>query len=100
MLEDLRQLTAARVALGVAGDSLPTRPLLDLRLAHARARDAVYWPFDAAGLRGEMAARGWESVLVGSGARDREEYLRRPDLGRRLGEGAEPGGRREGGVVW
>ncbi len=84
MLSDLRRLTAARVALGAAGESLPTRPLLDLRLAHARARDAVYWPFDADALRSEMASRGWSAAVVNSAARDRDEYLKRPDLGRRL----------------
>lgn len=68
----LRELTAARIALGRAGHSLPTHQLLAFQLAHARARDAVHQPL-----------RDWVPTLH-SAARDRAEYLRRPDLGRRL----------------
>ncbi len=74
----------ARVGLGRAGNSLPTRELLDFQLAHARARDAVHSPFDAGALIQEMEAEGWPAVAVKSAARDRAEYLRRPDFGRRL----------------
>jgi ethanolamine ammonia-lyase small subunit len=71
----LRDLTAARIALGRAGHSVPTRELLDLHLAHARARDAVHHAFDP---------RSFEGIRLHSAARDRATYLRRPDLGRRL----------------
>jgi ethanolamine ammonia-lyase small subunit len=80
----LRANTAARIALGRAGGSLPTKPLLDFQLSHARARDAVHAPFDIAMLHEVVAARGWSGVSVQSEARDRATYLRRPDLGRRL----------------
>jgi ethanolamine ammonia-lyase small subunit len=71
----LRDLTAARIALGRAGHSVPTRELLDFQLAHARARDAVHHAFDP---------RSFEGIRLHSAARDRATYLRRPDLGRRL----------------
>lgn len=88
-MRDLREFTTARVGLGAAGDSLPTRALLELRMAHAKARDAVRWPLSFEDLRGRCRERGWASVVVESAARDREEYLRRPDLGRVLGVGSE-----------
>ncbi|MGA7409918.1 MAG: ethanolamine ammonia-lyase subunit EutC [Bryobacteraceae bacterium] len=80
----LRQFTMARVGLGRAGNSLPTSELLDFRLAHARARDAVHSPFDVQSLLVELRQLGLETIAVESDARDRTEYLRRPDRGRRL----------------
>lgn len=81
---DLRRLTPARVALGRAGASLPTDALLDFSLDHARARDAVHAAFDRSGLIASLGVLGCESVAVASRAGSRRDYLRRPDLGRRL----------------
>jgi len=85
---DLRSFTPARVALGRSGASLPTKPLLDFTLAHARARDAVHAVFDAPHLVAAMRALGLSTTEVGSRATDRGDYLRRPDLGRQLDAGS------------
>jgi len=81
---DLKSFTPARVALGRSGASLPTRPLLDFTLAHARARDAVHAAFDAPCVIAAMRALGLDGNEVRSRAADRGDYLRRPDLGRQL----------------
>lgn len=80
--------TAARIALGRAGASLPTREVLAFALAHARARDAVHADVDWAELTAKLAASGLSTVEVASRATDRAVYLRRPDLGRALDEGS------------
>jgi ethanolamine ammonia-lyase small subunit len=80
----LRKWTSARVALGRAGGSLPHRELLDFRLSHARARDAVHQPFDPATLALELECHGRPLLLAPSKALDRPTYLQRPDLGRQL----------------
>jgi ethanolamine ammonia-lyase small subunit len=86
---DLRSLTPARVALGRSGASLPTRALLDFTLDHARARDAVHAVFDAPRLVADLRALGLLVVTeANSRAVDRRDYLRRPDLGRRLDVGS------------
>lgn len=85
----LAALTPARIALGRAGPSLPTREVLAFALDHARARDAVHLPFDADGVAREMVALGFDTLTVASQAPDRASYLRRPDLGRRLDAASE-----------
>jgi ethanolamine ammonia-lyase small subunit len=80
----LRAYTPARIGLARAGASLATAPLLDVRLAHARARDAVQAPLDAARLLADLAALGAPVVAVASAADDRGRHLMRPDLGRCL----------------
>jgi ethanolamine ammonia-lyase small subunit len=82
----LRSFTNARLALGRAGDSLPTQEVLDFGLAHARARDAVHQSLDVEELVRALRAYGFSSLTVQSAARDRAEYLRRTDLGRKLNE--------------
>lgn len=83
-LRDLRNLTPARVGLGRAGASLTTEALLEFTLAHARARDAVHAAFDVPAVISGLSSLGLEALEVSSCAHDRRDYLRRPDLGRKL----------------
>ena len=82
----LRQFTNARIALGRAGSSVPTAPLLAFNLSHAQARDAVHHPLDTEALHEQLHALDFTTLDVHSAAPDREHYLRRPDLGRRLSD--------------
>ena len=77
----MRALTAARIGLARTGASLGTLPLLEFRLAHARARDAVHHGLTAPPA---LEALGLPVITVRSQAADRRSYLMRPDLGRTL----------------
>ncbi len=89
--EKLRQFTDARIGLGRVGTSIPTQELLRFQLSHAQAIDAVHVPLNVEQLSEQFA----ESTLLQpylplqklhSKARERMEYLQRPDLGRQLDE--------------
>ncbi len=92
----LRGLTPARVGLRQTGVSIPTSELLDFQLAHARARDAVHAGLQPASLLADLralpiagatmagATEESDPILLHSAAKDRQTYLQRPDLGRRL----------------
>ena len=80
----LRSVTAARIALGRAGSSLPTREVLDFRFQHAQARDAVQQALRVEEIESGIAALGRPSLLLATRAETREVFLRRPDLGREL----------------
>lgn len=84
--EGLRRFTSARIALGRAGSSLPTAPLLAFNLAHAQARDAVHRALDTDALHAALHAAGFETLDATSAAPDRDHYLRRPDLGRKMSD--------------
>jgi ethanolamine ammonia-lyase small subunit len=84
---DLRRFTPARVALGRAGNALPTAAHLDFQAAHAAARDAVDAELDPDALAADLAAAGLSSLQAASACPDRRTYLLRPDLGRRLANG-------------
>jgi ethanolamine ammonia-lyase small subunit len=83
-ITDLATLTPARVALGRSAASLPTRALLEFTLDHARARDAVHAAFDVPALVAGLRDLGLNVTEVASRAGGRADYLRRPDLGRKL----------------
>jgi ethanolamine ammonia-lyase small subunit len=76
--EAMKRATPARLGVGRAGPRYKTAAMLSLRADHARAVDAVL----------TEVPRGWAKhnglLEVQSEARTREEYLRFPELGRRL----------------
>jgi ethanolamine ammonia-lyase small subunit len=78
----LAAFTPARLALGRAGNGLPTKRVLEFQLAHARARDAVTAPFDGAAVAAALAPS--PALLLQTQADNRFAYLMNPDLGRRL----------------
>lgn len=79
-----RSFTSARIGLGRVGNAVPTAEALGFGLAHALARDAIHTPLDVALLASGLGEHDWPALQVKSRAPDRETYLRRPDLGRRL----------------
>jgi ethanolamine ammonia-lyase small subunit len=81
----LRKFTNARIALGRAGVSVPTSESLQFTLAHAFARDAVFDRLQVAGCRLQIE-RLHPCLVLHSRAVDRQLYLQRPDLGRRLND--------------
>jgi ethanolamine ammonia-lyase small subunit len=85
---NLRRYTEARIGLGRAGSALPIKEVLSFAMAHAQARDAVTTPIDWQPLKSALSALGLETEAVDSAAGDRDTYLRRPDLGRRLSPAA------------
>ena len=82
----LRQFTDARIALGSTGISLPTNQMLKFQRDHALARDAVHTPLDVDQLKRSLSPLSPTGgvISVHSRASTREEYLKRPDFGRRL----------------
>jgi ethanolamine ammonia-lyase small subunit len=68
----LRRFTAARIGLPRSGASLATAPLLEFRLAHARARDAVHARLDEAKLAADLATLGRPVLTIASAAMQRE----------------------------
>jgi ethanolamine ammonia-lyase small subunit len=82
--QELRAHTSARIALGRVGSSLPTAEVLRFGMEHALARDAVHRPLDFNALQSELESNKFRTLRVRSEAPDRQTYLVRPDLGRRL----------------
>lgn len=80
----LRRFTEARIGLGRAGSGMPTAEVLKFSMAHAKARDAVTAAIDWEPVEAALERLGLKTLRIESAAPDRDTYLRRPDLGRRL----------------
>jgi ethanolamine ammonia-lyase small subunit len=86
VLRKIRERTPARILVGRAGAAYRTSTQLELREAHAAARDAVRAELDLESAFGAAFVERWNLFEVSTEARSKEEYLLQPDLGRRLNE--------------
>ena len=76
----LKSKTPARIGLGRAGTRYKTATMLRFRADHAAAQDSVFSPVP------EEFAKENGLVPVQTECTDKDEYLTRPDLGRRFDE--------------
>ena len=79
---DLKQYAPCRLGIGKAGARYKTDPSLQFRAAHSAAQDAVFSDVD----QKFIDDMGLFSVQTQCG--DKDTYLTRPDLGRKLSEEA------------
>jgi len=84
LVRKIRARTPARILTGRAGAAYPTNVQLELREAHAAAHDAVHERFQLLTAFGEPFVREWQLFEVYTKAETTEEFLLRPDLGRRF----------------
>jgi ethanolamine ammonia-lyase small subunit len=87
-LAKIRIRTPARVLADRTGAAYRTSTQLELRSAHAAARDAVRAEFDLRRDLGAEFVHKWKLFEVCSRANSKEEYLLHPDLGRQLNDAA------------
>ncbi len=86
--KSLRSFTDARIALGRTGNSVPLKESLNFKLTHAHARDAVYSSLSLAELTRSLTKFNLPVTQLQSQVTSRQEYLQRPDLGKRLNKNA------------
>src|SRR5437868_9624666 len=84
IVEKIRSRTPARLLAGHSGAAYRTATQLELRAAHAAARDAVRTDFDLQEHLGRKLIEEFGILEAHTQARSKDEYLLRPDLGRRL----------------
>ena len=82
-LERMRRRTTARIGVGRAGPRLNTRTMLTLRADHAQARDAVFSAIEPGFIE------GLGLMTVRTQCADKQTFITRPDLGRRLSPESE-----------
>src|SRR5713226_6017001 len=84
IVKKVRAQTPARLLAGRSGASYRTNTQMELREAHAAARDAVRSELNLFQDLGDDYLRKWNLFEVCSRAASKDEYLLRPDLGRLL----------------
>ena len=82
IVRKIRARTPARLLVGRAGAAYRTSTQMDLREAHAAARDAVRAELNLGKTFGSAFIQQWRLFEVRTQARLKDEYLMRPDLGR------------------
>jgi len=95
-LQALRARTPARLVVGRAGPAYRTQTQLELREDHAAAVDAVQAEMDVERDLGAALVRNLDLFEVKTLAADKSQFLKRPELGRRLSPAAEETIRRQG----
>jgi len=86
IVKKIRAQTPARLLAGRSGAAYRTNTQLELREAHAAARDAVRAELNFLTNLGDNFVRKWNLFEVCSQATTKDEYLLRPDLGRHLND--------------
>jgi ethanolamine ammonia-lyase small subunit len=84
IVRTIRARTPARLLTGRAGTSYRTNTQMELREAHAAARDAVRAELNLQNDLGPSLLERWNLFEVCTCATNKDEYLLRPDLGRRF----------------
>lgn len=80
VFQALKRKTPARLGVGRAGTRYKTATLLRFRADHAAAQDSVF------SMVPDEFAKAYDYVPVQTKCKDKDEYLTRPDLGRRFDE--------------
>src|SRR5271155_351649 len=86
IVKQVRARTPARLLAGRSGAAYRTSTQLELREAHAAARDAVRAELTVSRDLGPDFIQKWNLFEICSQAASKDEYLLRPDLGRRLND--------------
>ncbi len=84
LVQRIRARTPSRILMGHAGAAYRTDTQIELREAHAAARDAVRAELDLETAFGNAFVKQWQLFEVCTRAGSKDAYLLRPDLGRRL----------------
>ena len=88
LMEKIRAQTPARLLSGRVGAAYRTATQLELRDAHASARDAVRCELNLERDLGTVFREQWDLFEVSTQAANKDEYLLRPDRGRHFTNGS------------
>lgn len=88
IVRKIRARTPARLLVGRAGAAYRTSTQLELREAHAAARDGVRDELQCEEAFGGAFVKEWNLFEVSTKATTKDEYLLRPELGRHFGDEA------------